>query len=316
MSFLPTAQTEEAIRALLYFYSTILTYVGSKPRGVRIKQALERDAGRLSPDGSRDLNAEFLTGNSTLAEIAEIIRRVEDPPERTEDTYLDATIATSIISHGVDVERFNLMVMDGIPEETADYIQTSSRSGRRHVGLVLASLASYSIRASSIYHRFNEYHTHLERLVSPVSVNRFAKFAAQRTSPGVFSGLLIGRYGPLMPNYQLMKRRVAAEFLDQNTLSQLPSQLSREEVEEAVREAYGLGHGLHPEGLELQMSKVLSHEIGRFLHLIRGSRKDKVTDALQPTPMTSLRDVDAGVAFRPDEDSDYRDLQWFNSEGG
>ena len=43
-------------------------------------------------------------------------------------------MATSIISHGVDVERFNLMVMDSIPEETADYIQASSRSGRRHVG--------------------------------------------------------------------------------------------------------------------------------------------------------------------------------------
>jgi hypothetical protein len=118
-----------------------------------------------------------------------------------------------------------------------------------------------------------------------------------------------------MPNYQLDKRRIAAEFLDPNTLSQLPRQLSRDELEEAVREAYGLDHGLYPEGLELRMSQVLSNEIGRFVHLIRGSRKEKMTDALQPTPMTSLRDVDAGVGFRPDEDSDYRDLQWFNSEG-
>ncbi len=315
IGFLPTAQSVQAVRNLLYFYSTILTYVGSKPRGVRIKQALDRDADRLSPDGSRDLNTEFLTGNSTLAEIAEVIRRVEDPPLRSEETYLDATIATSIISHGVDVERFNLMVMDGIPEETADYIQTSSRSGRRHVGLVLATLASYSIRASSIYHRFNEYHAHLERLVSPVSVNRFAKFAAQRTASGIFAGLLIGRYCTLVPNHQLAKRRVAAEFLDPNTTSQLSRQLSRQEIHEAVREAYALGDGIYPNGLELRMGQVLHNELERFLHLIAGSRKDRLTDALQPTPMTSLRDVDTGVRFRPDEDSDYRDLQWFNSEG-
>jgi len=315
IGFLPTAQSVQAVRNLLYFYSTILTYVGSKPRGVRIKQALDRDADRLSPDGSRDLNTEFLTGNSTLAEIAEVIRRVEDPPLRSEETYLDATIATSIISHGVDVERFNLMVMDGIPEETADYIQTSSRSGRRHVGLVLATLASYSIRASSIYHRFNEYHAHLERLVSPVSVNRFAKFAAQRTASGIFAGLLIGRYCTLVPNHQLAKRRVAAEFLDPNTTSQLSRQLSRQEIHEAVREAYALGDGIYPNGLELRMGQVLHNELERFLHLIAGSRKDRLTDALQPTPMTSLRDVDTGVRFRPDEDSGYRDLQWFNSEG-
>jgi hypothetical protein len=30
--------------------------------------------------------------------------------------------------------------------------------------------------------------------------------------------------------------------------------------------------------------------------------------------MTSLRDVDVGVRFRPDEHAEYRDLQWFNTE--
>lgn len=313
-SWLPTAHTEEAVRALLYFYSTTLTYVGSKPRGVRIRQALDRDAGRLSPDSSRDLNTEFLTGNSTLAAIAEVIRRVEDPPPRSEETYLDATIATSIISHGVDVERFNLMVMDGIPEETADYIQASSRSGRRHVGLIVSTLASYSIRASSIYHRFNEYHRHLERLVSPVSVNRFAKFAAQRTASGVFAGILLGRYGAILHTQQLATRRIAAEFLNPSATSQLPLQISRQEIDEAVKEAYALDKGIYPNGLELRMTQILGDQIGQFLHLIAGSRKDRVTEVLQPTPMTSLRDVDVGVRFRPDEDSDYRELQWFNTE--
>ena len=135
-ALLPNARTEEAVRELLYFYSTTLTYVGSKSRGVRIRQALERDAGRLRPGQTRDLNTEFLSGDSTLAAIADVVRRVEDPPAWSEESHLDATVATSIISHGVDVERFNLMVMDSIPEETADYIQASSRSGRRHVGLI------------------------------------------------------------------------------------------------------------------------------------------------------------------------------------
>jgi hypothetical protein len=313
-ALLPTARTEEAVRELLYFYSTTLTYVGSKSRGVRIRQALERDAGRLRPGQTRDLNTEFLSGDSTLAAIAEVVRRVENPPAWSEESHLDATVATSIISHGVDVERFNLMVMDSIPEETADYIQASSRSGRRHVGLILATLASYSLRASSIYNRFTEYHRHLERLVSPVSVNRFAKFAAQRTSSGVFSGLLLGRYGAIMHNQQLAKRRVAAEFLNPSASSQLPQQLQRWEIEQAMREAYALDKRIYPEGLELRMRQVLGDQVDQFLHQIAGSRKDRLTEVLQPTPMMSLRDVDVGVRFRPDEDSDYGDLQWFNTE--
>ena len=312
--WLPTARTEDAVRRLLYYYSTTLTYVGSKSRGVRIRQALDRDAGRLRPGKTRDLNTEFLSGDSTLAAIAEVVRRVEDPPDWSEESYLDATVATSIISHGVDVERFNLMVMDSIPEETADYIQASSRSGRRHVGLILATLASYSLRASSIYHRFTEYHRHLERLVSPVSVNRFAKFAALRTSPGIFIGLLLGRYGAILHNQQLRERRVAAEFLNSNAVSRLPRQLTRFEIDQAMREAYALDKQIYPEGLELRMRQILGGQIEQFLHLIAGSRKDKITDILQPPPMTSLRDVDAGVRFRPDEDADYRDLQWFNTE--
>jgi hypothetical protein len=314
-AWLPTARTEEAVRDLLYFYSTTLTYVGSKSRGVRIRQALDRDAGRLRPGQTRDLNTEFLSGDSTLAAIADVVRRVEDPPAWTEDSHLDATVATSIISHGVDVERFNLMVMDSIPEETADYIQASSRSGRRHVGLILATLASYSLRASSIYHRFTEYHRHLERLVSPVSVNRFAKFAAQRTSSGVFAGVLLGRYGAIMHNQQLRERRVAAEFLNPNATSQLSRQVPRWEIEQAMREAYALDKNIYPEGLELRMRQVLGDQVDHFLHLIAGSRKKWLTEVLQPTPMTSLRDVDVGVRFRPDEDADYRDLQWFNTEG-
>jgi len=81
-----------------------------------------------------------------------------------------------------------------------------------------------------------------------------------------------------------------------------------------MREAYALDKKIYPEGLELRMRQVLGDQVEQFLHLTAGSRKDWITEVLQPTPMTSLRDVDVGVRFRPDEDADYRDLQWFNTE--
>ena len=303
------------MRALLHFYSTTLTYVGSKARGIRIRQSLDRESNRLRP-GNADLSTEFLSGDSSLAAIADAVRRIEAPPDDwTAAGHIDATIATNVISHGVDVERFNLMVMDSIPEETADYIQASSRSGRRHVGLVLATLASYSLRSSSIYHRFIEYHRHLDHLVSPVSVNRFSKFAAERhTLPGVFLGILLGRYGALPHAVNYGKRPIAAELLTPNVPSRIRNRVDRNTLDRDVRAAYALGEGVYPNGLELAMNQVLNENVDRFLYRIRGSQQDQVVDVLQPKAMTSLRDVNVGVRFRAEEDSDWRELQWFNSQ--
>jgi hypothetical protein len=314
-AWLPSARTAEEVRQLLYYYGTTLTYVGSKARGVRIRQTLEREAGRLRPGNARDLSTEFLSGDSSLATIAETVRRIEAAShDWTEEGYLDATVATNVISHGVDVERFNLMVMDSIPEETADYIQASSRSGRRHVGLVLAVLPSYSLRASSIYHRFKEFHQHLDRLVSPVSVNRFAKYAALRTAPGVMVGLLLCRYAPPNEPARLNLRNIAFEVLTPTAPSRLRFRVSQAEFLAGVEAAYALRRGVYPEGLELSMSQVLREQVERFIYQLRGSRQDKVIDAVEPKPMTSLRDVDAGVRFRPEEDINYQELQWFNAE--
>ncbi len=314
-AWLPNCRAEEEVRQLLYYYGTTLTYVGSKARGVRIRQTLEREAGRLRPGNVRDLATEFLSGDSSLATIAATVRRIEAASEDwTDEGYLDATVATNVISHGVDVERFNLMVMDSIPEETADYIQASSRSGRRHVGLVLAVLPSYSLRSSSIYHRFKEYHQHLERLVSPVPVNRFAKYAARRTAPGVMVGLLLGRYGAIAQTTRLTQRNLAAELLTPTSRSNLSIRVTPEEFRTAVEAAYALRQGIYPAGLEFSMIEALREQIDRFLFQIRGSHQEKVIDAVQPKPMMSLRDVDLLVRFRLEENANYEETQWFNTQ--
>jgi hypothetical protein len=47
---------------------------------------------------------------------------------------------------------------------------------------------------------------------------------------------------------------------------------------------------------------------------VRGSHQDRVVDVVQPKPMMSLRDVDLGVRFRLDEDLNYQETQWFNTQ--
>ena len=41
-----------------------------------------------------------------------------------------------MVSHGVDVNRLNLMLFNGMPRSMAEYIQASSRVGRAHLGVV------------------------------------------------------------------------------------------------------------------------------------------------------------------------------------
>lgn len=290
LGFLQDARTDADVAALLRHYTTTLNYVGSLPKGSRVRQALEEVAAKVRP-GARELNVEFHSSRSSSAEVAGVVHRVEAPPQWNDESFLDALVATSMISHGVDLERVNLMTMDGVPEETAEYIQASSRSGRRHVGIVVVVLASFSLRASSIYHRFLEYHQHLDRMVSPVPVNRFAKYAAQRTLPGIVLGLLYGKHVAQTGNSGLNMRSNA---------SQLMSSMGSDFVDE-IKAAYSLGDNVYDSRLEQALGSVLTAQLDVVQMSIRNSNEKKVKDAVRPAPMTSLRDVEAGVPFWPDQ---------------
>lgn len=289
LAILKDARTADDVQALLRHYSTTLNYVGSLAKGSRVRQALDEVASKVRP-GARDLNVEYHSSRSSSAEVAAVVHRVESPPDWTDESFLDALVATSMISHGVDLERVNLMTMDGVPEEAAEYIQASSRSGRRHVGLVVVVLSGFSLRANSIYHRFIEYHQHLDRMVSPVPVNRFAKYAAERTLPGIALGLIYGVHSAQTGSSKLNNR---ADVVD--LLNGLGPQFLDE-----IKEAYSLGEGIYDARLENSLAHVLEEQFGRVELSMRNSTEKKVKEAIRPKPMTSLRDVEAGVPFWPD----------------
>jgi hypothetical protein len=302
LAALPFLSSVDDLRRLIYYYSATLTYVNSLPSGTRIKDLLTRAAQEVHK-GLRDLNVEYLSSRSSSGEVSEVIHRMEQPPEWEDQAYLDAVVATNMISHGVDLERINLMVMDKFPAETAEYIQASSRSGRKKVGLVAVVLPAYNLRTASIYHRFREYHQHLDRMVSPVPVNRFAKYAVQRTLPGILSGLLFGRVGPETNDLGLTKLRKALAWINADPLR----------AEGLLRHAYALDRGIYEGDLEEYYVKAIQERFGEILVILRGSQEDKLTDALRPKPMSSLRDVERGVPFHPKSD-DHVFLYWFRKD--
>jgi hypothetical protein len=176
---------------VLFNYETSLAYVNSKIHGDQISDEIGRLSDLWGDRGKDRISYRVLTGQVKIADLAEPISRIE------QDTLLvpraqriRALIGTSVVSHGVDLERLNVLIMAGLPPSVADYIQATSRSGRVHAGLVVTVFDTFSRRERSAFTNFVSFHRFLDRMVEPVPVNKYAYFGADRTLPGIVLALL------------------------------------------------------------------------------------------------------------------------------
>jgi len=112
---------------------------------------------------------------------------------------LDLLLSTNMISVGVDVDRLGVMVVNGQPKTTAEYIQASSRVGRprQSAGLVVTLYNWTRPRDRSHYERFKAYHRTFYRFVESNSVTPFSGRARDRALSAVLvsmSRMLISEF--------------------------------------------------------------------------------------------------------------------------
>jgi hypothetical protein len=108
--------------------------------------------------------------------------RLALPYRHTE--HVDSVLASSMISVGVDIDRLGLMVVAGQPKSTSEYIQASSRVGRKHPGLVVTCFNLHKPRDRSHYERFPAYHESFYRFVEVSSLTPFSGPALDRGLAG------------------------------------------------------------------------------------------------------------------------------------
>ena len=127
----------------------------------------------------RNLNVETLTSNQSAEDNAYIFETLAK--EKHENNSIDIALATNMISVGLDVSRLALMIINGQPLTTAEYIQASSRVGRSNVpGLVFINYYKTQARSLSHYENFRSYHDSFYRFVEPSSLTPFTYQARSR----------------------------------------------------------------------------------------------------------------------------------------
>lgn len=102
-------------------------------------------------------------------------------------TAPDVVLATNMISVGVDVDRLGLMAIMGQPQTTSEYIQASSRVGRKYPGLVFTLYNASRSRDLSHYESFTSYHRALYKQVEATGATPFAPRALDRGLHGVLT---------------------------------------------------------------------------------------------------------------------------------
>ncbi|MDZ8241588.1 MAG: helicase-related protein [Nostoc sp. ChiQUE01a] len=310
--------TDDQFLRLVDEHDLCCTYVNSKNDGSDIRRSINEQVKAVLREqfGEDKANAMLpeaitLSGDDGIDVVKEVLKQMETPqrnlkpddPERLSDV-----VATSLISHGVDIDRLNLMLFYGWPSTTAEYIQASSRAGRTVPGLVFILFRPQRARERAIFDYFVKAHEYLDQMVEAVPIDRFAHNALYRTAFGLLLGRLLHIDGPTM--------RPGNQEIDLAELDKI------DKLRELI---HGIGTGRSPVSLSAVIHKISTtlnptglaegEVFQRPLNLVENAfisqierivqdpnESNQVTSALTKNDipddfrlLLSLRDVDAGI---------------------
>jgi hypothetical protein len=243
-------------------------------------EAAERSLGNNNTvDG---INSVQLTGQTDFDDVRAILDRLEKP----EDDFavrIHVVAASSMLSHGVDVDRLNTMVMLGLPLTTAEFIQTTARIGRRYPGLAYVLHKIARERDAQTFRHFEPYVRQGDRFVDAIPITRRSRRVLDLTIPGVMGALRL-----------MLWERAGRQSL--TTLASLRAYV-RDSGKTVADEGAEIMHLLGFSGEEdsLHREQILEWLGQWFADLNDPAQKGWPNDLGQRPPMLSLRDVEASA---------------------
>ncbi|MCS0495586.1 helicase-related protein [Ancylobacter sp. MQZ15Z-1] len=269
---------------LIDLYGTNVVYGNTLQDIDAVVRSSETQYAELTPPP----NVETLTGRTDFEDVRKTLDRLEHP-EADFDQRLHLIAASSMMSHGVDIDRLNVMIMLAFPLGVAEFIQATARVGRRWPALVIVVPKMTRERDASVYRAFPQFVSHGDRFVEPIPITRKSRRVLERT----ISGLELARI-TLVHEPATGDRITTIKALN-NVVRQRPDLLQQDEA--AIAAELGL----------TEDDEFICDQLHRWFEMFERNMREPPADSrfpsdLSPTgqPMTSLRDVEEQAPVKGD----------------
>jgi Helicase conserved C-terminal domain len=231
-----------------------------------------------------------LTGKTDFESVRQTLDRLENP-EADFGERLHLIAASSMMSHGVDINRLNIMLMLAFPLGVAEFIQATARVGRQWPALVIVVPKMTRERDASLYRSFPEFITHGDRFVEPIPITRKSRRVLERTIAGLEMARITLIHEPEAPRSLILRRDLNALIKDDPSILET----DRTKIAESL--------GLTPED-EFLGDQLDSWFDGFRRNLAEPTGETNFISQLSPTgpAMTSLRDVEEQVLIKGDSE--------------
>ncbi len=259
-------------------------------------EAIARDQSRLRQlDDHTVVELTSNVGGKELPSILARLSRRHDHPDA-----ISFLASTNMLSVGVDVPRLGLMLVNGQPKTTSEYIQATSRVGRSRVpGLVVTMYSATRPRDRSHYESFIPFHAALYKRVEPTSVTPFSLPSRERALHAALVILIrhgvgwskndeAGRFDPADPDVlravRMLSERVANVDPDEADAARRHLKRLVEEWAELAQQESDRGRSLYYRASSKQHASLLQDF---------GGRREASWETLQ-----SMRNVDRQCTIR------------------
>jgi len=264
---------------LLSLYGTNVVYGNT----LRDLDAVMRSAEtQLIVDGP--VNVESLTGRTQFEDVRRTTARLETP-ESDFANRLHVISASSMMSHGVDIDRLNVMIMLGLPLTTAEFIQATARVGRKWPGLVIVLHKIGRERDASVFRSFPQFVTQGDRFIEAIPITRKSRRVLQKTIAGLELARILAVHEPDAHKSLAMIKTLRA-YINDN-----PNTLASDQA--ALIQQLGFGGAS-----DVKLAQDIANWFERFARNLNDPLPDqKFANEASPTgrPMLSLRDVEEQV---------------------
>jgi len=289
----PLGSIQESTRSqILQNTRTVLSYYLRKHDADNIYGSISTMVNTTLKDrGYKDIRPESLTGDvdfNAIRKVTDSIDRSESPP--------DLLIATSLVSHGIDIPKLNIMVFMGIPDSVAEYIQAQSRIGRALPGAVFIVFDPSREWDQSYYKYFRKFHEHYELLIGRSPLNRWSRKGIELLVPGIFSAYTLN-----LVELQLQKTGSPRMDASVNWRAAYESgKITEDEMQELVGSAIGVDVAPYS-----WVKDETERSVRKIIRILTDeSSNDWIYKLMEPKPLMDLRNISREVTIKPSAETE------------